>query len=262
MRALAELKAGTLPTTVANRLRVATGRRRVVRHRPLLANAGVTARRVNDLLAVLGVPGRYLEIGVHRGLTLETVTAERRVAVDPAPLCRVNRRGERAGLALHTVESDEFFRTCAEQFDIVLVDGLHLAEQAYRDLINALRCCETGVVLLDDTVPSSAEAASRDRDASQREASVWQGDVYRVVMLLDRHHRDQLGWATVTDGGKPQTVVWRCAPGVVRAVDDHLVEATAAATYTDVFGHGVPEFFHPMNWSAILPRLERGLRHG
>ena len=119
-----------------------------------------------------------------------------------------------------------------------------------------------GVVLLDDTVPSSAEAASRDRDASQREASVWQGDVYRVVMLLDRHHRDVLDWATVTDGGKPQTVVWRRIPGPVRAVSDQLVEATAAATYDDVFADGVPEFFHPMSWSATLSHLDRGLLSG
>ena len=97
-----------------------------------------SARRISRLAEALGAR-TYLEIGVARGGTFLSVTVPERTGVDPAF------RFDTAAVAddlthLVSATSDVFFAAlpAAQTFDIVFLDGLHVAEQTYRDLCNAL----------------------------------------------------------------------------------------------------------------------------
>ena len=90
----------------------------------------------------------YLEIGVWSGNNFDNVVCEKRVGVDPAPeqlknpgLCRV-------------MTSDEFFAQNTETFDVIFIDGLHHADQVYKDLVNAAKCLNpNGYIVCHDMNP-------------------------------------------------------------------------------------------------------------
>lgn len=54
----------------------------------------------------------------------------------------------------YRMTSDEFFKNYIKQkYDIVFVDGLHLHEQVYRDIINSLNNLnENGVIVVHDCI--------------------------------------------------------------------------------------------------------------
>jgi hypothetical protein len=207
-----------------------------------------SARRLNSLAA--GLPGarRYLEVGLATGVTFELVNLPERVGVDPEP--RFDLRNLPKGALVHPVTSDEYFAKNSEHFDLVFLDGLHTYQQTYRDLVNALRTCPDGVILIDDVVPCDEISAIPDQAESLRkrellslEGSWWHGDVFRMVACLADHH-PQLDWRTITEGGNPQMVLWRRQRRLpVTAVADQVLESYSALTYADVFGDGVPDDF-------------------
>jgi len=97
------------------------------------------------------------------------------------------------GSSFAVTTSDEFFSTLrpSKRYDVAFIDGLHTFEQTYRDVINTFAHLRSGVILIDDTVPSDEysaipdqEASYRARDAAGLEGRPWHGDVWRVVMLL------------------------------------------------------------------------------
>ena len=151
----------------------------------------------------------------------------------------------------------------SKRFDIAFIDGLHTFQQTYRDLINTFAHLRRGVVLIDDMVPSDEYSAIPDQDGESyraREAAglegrkPWHGDVWRVVMLLDRHH-PELEWRTIVDGGNPQTLVWSRRRGItVSAVTDQEVALATQPAYVDVFANGVPQYFHAMSESPCASR--------
>jgi hypothetical protein len=136
-----------------------------------------------DLLAAahaLVQPLRYVEIGVHTGLSLALAAPGcDAVGVDPAlPGCLE----EAVTARLVATTSDEFFDApgLAGPVDLGFVDGLHLAEQALRDIANLERHMDPGgAILVHDCVPIDAETSSRDRTTI-----VWSGDVWKVVPIL------------------------------------------------------------------------------
>jgi hypothetical protein len=149
---------------------------------------------------------RYLEIGVHTGVLFLHVRADQKIAVDPDPrvprwkwFAHLNtaRRGR-----LVTQTSDEFFASLgpAERFDVVFVDGLHLHEQALRDIENAVRhLSANGTVFVHDCNPASAASAGRDPEATA--GAGWCGDVWKAIAHL-RAHRADLSVETLdTDNG-------------------------------------------------------------
>lgn len=157
-----------------------------------------SARRINALMPLSGSGGRYLEIGVERGLTFEAVRADFKVCVDPAPLFRKDSLSTGAQLVVST--SDDFFAGGASEdtFDFVFLDGLHTAEATYRDLVGALkRLSPGGTILIDDVMPTD-EASSlpsyRDSQVEKRKQGIahsrWYGDVWRVVWLLVTKHTE------------------------------------------------------------------------
>lgn len=157
---------------------------------------------------------RYLEIGVKDGACFRAVEAETKVAVDPhfafrVPLVGRSRTvlGRSSGELYFATTSDAFFARHGSRlapFDVVFVDGLHTAEQAHRDVVNALETLRLGgVVLVHDCNPQSAAAAAPSLAEAARAEGFngdWNGDVYRAIVRL--RTRDDLDVSVLdTDQG-------------------------------------------------------------
>lgn len=177
----------------------------------------IYSQRLNHLLG--SVPGttRYLEIGVEKGETFETITSDYRVGVDPRPLFDTAALPD--GVEFFEDESDTFFSSWAgPKFDVVLVDGLHEAQQCYRDIVNAFSVlAPSGCVLVDDVWPSDPESSMASQEDSERLKSRvgithrrWYGDVFKAIAAIHRRH-PEIG---VTVIGNPefshsQALLWR-----------------------------------------------------
>lgn len=153
---------------------------------------------LNRVIASIGAT-RYLEIGVNTpdqpGYSRDSIAVKIKHGVDPNP--------ETAADFIET--SDSFFASKkAGIYDVIFIDGLHLFEQAYRDLSNSLdHLSERGVIALHDTRPTQRFSASR----RQGRSSKWHGDVWRSAYML-RLIRKDIEMVTVdTDEGI--TLVWR-----------------------------------------------------
>ena len=156
--------------------------------------------RIDVINKQLSGDGCYLEIGVHEGGTFWGVKARTRIGVDPAfrgrrlpvvlPLTRIRRAmGARTGVLLYQETSDAFFSRAPDwQFDCVLIDGLHTAEQAYTDTLNALEhLAPGGLIVIHDCNPKTETAAlARWEDAVARPdfANLWNGTVWKALVRL------------------------------------------------------------------------------
>lgn len=134
-------------------------------------------------------PRTYLEIGVSNGRSL-ALSRVPSIGVDPAfkvtaPIA--------CDVQLVRATSDDFFATSdavahfgGTPVDFAFIDGLHLAEFAYRDFMNVERLCSTSsVVVLDDMLPRSDEEAARVQIRGG-----WAGDVFKVVEILRQRRPD------------------------------------------------------------------------
>jgi hypothetical protein len=119
----------------------------------------------------------YLEIGCD-GDELFSFSRElgafttRMVGVDPA-------RG-----GTHRMTSDAFFAANTDQyFDLIFIDGLHEADQVFRDIQNALRWLSpNGTILLHDSNPRSYGAAQKTDNGG-----AWNGDTWKAVVSMRLH---------------------------------------------------------------------------
>lgn len=115
----------------------------------------------------------YLEIGVNTpaqpGYNWDGVQIETKHGVDPA----VD--------TTYKMTSDEFFnKHINTNYDIVFVDGLHLFEQAYRDIVNSLNYLnDGGVIVVHDCYPKKEITQRRERASS-----AWHGDVWKAILKL------------------------------------------------------------------------------
>ena len=79
--------------------------------------------------------------------------------------------------------SDEFFEENQRTFDLIFIDGLHLAEQVLRDVYNSLAVLNSGgALLLHDCNPVDERAQTRNVDLA--EGSTWNGDTWKVIAFL------------------------------------------------------------------------------
>jgi hypothetical protein len=115
----------------------------------------------------------YLEIGVNTpaqpGYNWSGINIETKHGVDP----NVD--------TTYRMESDEFFKNHIKQkYDIVFVDGLHIFEQAYRDIVNSLENLnEGGVIVVHDCNPVTEITQRRERASD-----AWHGDVWKSIVKL------------------------------------------------------------------------------
>jgi hypothetical protein len=157
--------------------------------------------RIEVVHRVLAANGgeRYLEIGVSRGLTFQEIECRTKIAVDPnfrfrvPASARIRRlRGPKVeGARYFEIPSDEFFAEHADAlgpFDAVLVDGLHTADQAFRDVVHAAaHLSPAGVIVMHDCNPQSAPAAAPTLDEATAMAGYtgeWNGDVFKSVVRI------------------------------------------------------------------------------
>jgi glycosyltransferase involved in cell wall biosynthesis len=134
-------------------------------------NALKTYDVINKILEKIKVD-RYLEIGASGGDTLRHVKATFRVGVDPRP----QERGLTTATEFFSISSDEFFArgNAVGTFGVTLVDGLHHADQVYRDIENACRVSD--VVVVPNTNP-----ISEILQVVPYLGGDWTGDVWKAV---------------------------------------------------------------------------------
>lgn len=133
-------------------------------------------------------PRNYVEIGCRFGASL-ALSRSPSIGIDPAFEITAQLV---APTRLYRMTSDEFFRThdvkavLGEEIDFSFIDGLHHAECALRDFINLERASgRHGVIVVDDVLPGDMSHASRERNTQ-----AWTGDVYKLVLLLERFRPD------------------------------------------------------------------------
>jgi len=116
----------------------------------------------------------YLEIGYGKGNNFRLIECEHKVGIDPD----ITEENLSDDFSILKRNSDEFFEEMGKsktKFDIVLIDGLHHADQVERDILNAWdRTKVGGFILLYDIVPPSEVAQRIPRQQEQ-----WTGDVWR-----------------------------------------------------------------------------------
>lgn len=144
---------------------------------------------INGLITKYGYKS-YLEIGVNTpsqpGYNWVGVTAEIKHGVDP----NVD--------TTYKMTSDDFFeKHITQKYDIVFVDGLHIFEQVYRDIMNSLEyLAEGGIIVIHDCNPVTEITQRRIRASD-----AWHGDVWKAIVKL-RLENPELEISTVdTDEG-------------------------------------------------------------
>lgn len=152
--------------------------------------------RRHELLAELHqllAPRSYLEIGVNVGGSL-TLSRTRSIGIDPFYSVE---REIRCDAHLVRTSSDEFFARehplahfDEPVIDLAFIDGMHLAEYAFRDFVNVERFCHAAsVVVIDDMLPRDVPEARRDRTVRSG-SNAWAGDVYKITASLREHRPD------------------------------------------------------------------------
>lgn len=134
-------------------------------------------------------PGLYFEIGCRFGGSLNVSTAKENIGVDPDFL--IKKQISRP-TRLFKMTSDDFFERKAEKvfadrkIDLAFIDGMHLAEFAYRDFINVEKYMNpNGIIVVDDIMPVDITYASRTRNTKK-----WTGDIYKVFTALKKYRPD------------------------------------------------------------------------
>ena len=136
-------------------------------------------------------PRNYVEIGVAAGGTIVLANPPTiAVGIDPVPSIRST--PARTATKIYPLPSDQYFATRdlradieGEVVDFSFIDGLHLFEQALRDFINIEKYADhKTTVLFHDCLPVDRLCAAREP------TDFWAGDVWKVVVLLDKYRPD------------------------------------------------------------------------
>lgn len=145
---------------------------------------------IQEIIVRIGAES-YLEIGYGDGENFAAIQCADKWSVDPGDF------GFRLAEPTHRMASDWFFEENTRKFDVIFIDGLHLAEQVERDLEHALDALNPGgVVLCHDMNPTTEEMQRIPRVQMD-----WTGDGWKAWVAL-RVARPNLAMAVVdTDFG-------------------------------------------------------------
>ena len=202
-------------------------------------SGGHTLRRLNRIAQHMGARS-YLEIGVARGRTFNSLEFDRKVAVDPKFNFEVA-EFQKEGVEFHALPSDRYFteRNSSEKFDIIFLDGLHRFQQTFRDFCNSLACAhDRTVILIDDIYPIDVYSAlPLQRDAFEfrrragTESPAWHGDVFKVIFAI--HDFFPMFRYVTLKGGNAQTLLWKSPREGFSPMFDSL-EAVERLSYFDL----------------------------
>ncbi len=141
---------------------------------------------INQIFSKRGSDTCYLEIGVRNpDDNFNLIKASKKYSVDPGHEVLVNK-------ADFKLESDQFFALLSEgkiltknqKFDVIFIDGLHLADQVDRDIENALDYIKKdGFVILHDCNPPTEWHARQDYQYHNSPADgAWNGTVWKAFL--------------------------------------------------------------------------------
>jgi predicted O-methyltransferase YrrM len=203
-------------------------------------------RAVQRALAMRSDPV-YLEIGVSRGQAFQRISADVKIAVDPA----FNLSQRTRELADATGRETRYFETTSDAFfesetalleqhpiDVALIDGLHTYEQVVRDVENTVRYLrEDGVIFLHDCNPpfelAGRRAESWDEFMAQQKGplkiGIWNGDVWKAIVQLRSTRSDLLVGVLKCDQG-----VGFVRKGSPESTLPYSVQQVEALTYADL----------------------------
>ena len=204
-------------------------------------------RAVQQALAARANPV-YLEIGVSRGQAFQRISADVKIAVDPAFKIpeRSRELADAKGRETHYFEttSDAFFEEEAaflEQhpIDVALIDGLHTYEQVVRDVEYTVRHLkDDGVIFLHDCNPpfelASRRAESWEDFMAQQKGrplaiGIWNGDVWKAIVHLRSTRPDLVVGVLKCDQG-----VGFVRKGTPESTLSYSPEQIEALTYADL----------------------------
>ena len=151
----------------------------------------------------------YLEIGVGNASNFRDVKATYKVSVDPN------------GLATYTTTSDTFFNHNTSSFDFIFIDGLHLEEQVFKDIINSLQYLnEGGMIMCHDVNPEKEEDQVREYKPGQ----TWNGDVWKAWVKLRQEKKDLEMYVINTD----------CGCGIIKKGEQVLLKNKLPLTFDNL----------------------------
>ena len=142
---------------------------------------------INYLLSLSNSDTCYLEIGVRNPEhNFNQIKANKKYSVDPCIEFETN-------LIDFKITSDDFFLKLSNnellnnkiKFDVIFIDGLHLAEQVHRDIQNAIQYIkDDGFIVLHDCNPPSEWHAREFFNYTNTPAGVhWNGTTWKAFLL-------------------------------------------------------------------------------
>jgi len=151
----------------------------------------------------------YLEIGVGSGINFKTINCNNKTSVDPYPYVPVD----------YSLTSDAFFNQNIETFDVIFIDGLHWAEQVYRDIkISLLILNPGGYIICHDMNPHTEVMQLYPQKIPESE---WTGDCWKAWVKI-KSEDDSLDMVVVnTDYG--------C--GIIRRGRQEIIEVKNELTW-------------------------------
>ncbi|MCX6328212.1 MAG: class I SAM-dependent methyltransferase [Bacteroidia bacterium] len=101
-----------------------------------------------------------------------------KVGIDPEPVI------EKHNYEFHKMTSDEYFKKKKMFFDIIFIDGLHHADQVFKDIWNSLiNLNKGGTIVVHDCNPLTDAATV----VPYQFMMTWNGDVYRAWLEFRTH---------------------------------------------------------------------------
>ena len=151
---------------------------------------------------------KYLEIGVYKGVCLNSISAEIKDSIDPDPTTP----------ALYKMTSDEFFHNVAPnlgyKYDVIFIDGLHHTEQVDKDIENSLNHLEpNGVIILHDCNPLTEMRQQVPPDFDIWELG-WNGDVWKSIVKFRKKYPSNQYNTFVINADEGLGVIQNNTPGV------------------------------------------------
>ena len=140
---------------------------------------------INYYLDKINEYKKYLEIGVRDKGNFNKINADHKDGVDPN--YDVN----------YKMTSDDFFKINKIKYDLIFIDGLHLYEQAYRDIINSLNSLtDRGLIIVHDCNPPS-EWHQREHNFKGQ----WNGTTWKAFVKIRCERSDLRSFVVDTDWG-------------------------------------------------------------
>jgi hypothetical protein len=129
----------------------------------------------------------YLEIGANRRWNFDSINCDHKICVEPF---------DHGFKYDYQMNSNDFFKINQETFDVIFLDGSHLAEQLYMDFHNALKVLNhKGSIVIDDVSPTNEFLAGESYNEKNPSYPYWDGTVWKTIYRL-RCERDDLIFKT------------------------------------------------------------------